>query len=97
MSSESQQKQIFSEDTSSKGLFLGLVALTSLFICLFLISLWIIPYYGFDAIHPWAKWIAGIVVGAALLIVLWASIGLLLNATTGKYLPFFKKLRGVSV
>jgi len=88
---------VSSDETSSKGLFLGLVAVTSLFISIFLISLWVIPYFGFDAIHPWAKWIAAFLVGTALIVVLWVTIGLLLNATTGKYLPFFRKLRGVSV
>ncbi len=86
-----------SEETSSNGLFLGLVAVTSLFICIFLVSLWVVPYFGFDAIHPWAKWVAAIFVGTALILVLWVTIGLLLNATTGRYLPFFRKLRGVSV
>ncbi len=97
MEKNAYRKENNLEENPSKGLFLGLVALTCLFICIFLISLWVIPYYGFDAIHPMAKWIAGALVGLALLVVLWASIGLLLNATTGKYLPFFKKLRGVSV
>ncbi len=86
-----------SDETSSKGLFLGLVAVTSLFICIFLISLWVVPYFGFDAIHPWAKWVAAFFIGTLLILVLWVTIGLLLNATTGKYLPFFRKLRGVSV
>ena len=86
-----------SEETSSKGLFLGLVAVTSLFICIFLVSLWVVPYFGFDAIHPWAKWVAAFFIGTLLILVLWVTIGLLLNATTGKYLPFFRKLRGVSV
>ena len=85
------------EETARKGLFLGLVAITSLFLCLFFTSLWVIPYFGFDAIHPLAKWIAGLLVGAALLVVSWASLGLILNATTGKNLPFFNKMRGVSI
>lgn len=80
-----------------KGLFLGLVAITSLFLSLFIISLWVIPYFGFDAIHPWAKWIAGFLVGTALLIVVWVSLGLIINATIGKNLPFFNKIRGISV
>ncbi len=88
---------VSSDETSSKGLFLGLVAVTSLFICIFLVSLWVVPYFGFDAIHPWAKWVAAFFIGTLLILVLWVTIGLLLNATTGKYLPFFRKLRGVSV
>ncbi len=84
-------------ENPSKGIFLGLVAVSSIVLGLFLISLWVVPYYGFDAIHPFAKWIAGIIIAFALLIVLWASLGLIINATTGKYLPFFKRLRGVTV
>ena len=84
-------------ENPSKGIFLGLVAVSSIVLVLFLISLWVIPYYGFDAIHPLAKWIAGIIIAFALLIVSWASLGLIVNATTGKYLPFFKRLRGVTV
>ncbi len=97
MSSKRRKIRVSSDEASSKGLFLCLVAITSLFICLFLLSLWVVPYFGFDAIGPWAKWVAGFFVGVALFIVLSASIGLLLSATTGKYLPFFRKLRGVSV
>ncbi len=84
-------------ENPSKGVFLGLVAVSSIVLGLFLISLWVVPYYGFDAIHPLAKWIAGVIIALALLIVLWASLGLIINATTGKYLPFFKRLRGVTV
>ncbi len=80
-----------------KALFLTLVGLSSFFLCVFLLSLWIVPYLGFDAIHPMAKWIAGAIIALLLLAVIWASLGLIINATTGKYLPFFKRLRGVTV
>ena len=85
------------DETAGKGLFLTLVAVTSLFLCLFLLSLWVIPYFGFNAIHPWAKWIAAGLVGSALLVVLWASLGLLIKSTTGKNLPFFNKMRGITI
>ncbi len=85
------------DETAGKGLFLTLVALTSLFIGIFLLSLWIVPYFGFNAIHPWAKWIAAVLVGTALLVVLWASIGLLIKSTTGKNIPFFNKMRGITI
>ena len=85
------------DETAGKGLFLTLVAITSLFLCLFLLSLWIIPYFGFNAIHPLAKWIAAGLVGTALVVVLWASLGLLIKSITGKNLPFFNKMRGISV
>ncbi|RUM88465.1 MAG: hypothetical protein DSZ23_04470 [Thermodesulfatator sp.] len=85
------------EEGAGKGLFLSLVAITSLFLCIFLLSLWIIPYFGFNAIHPWAKWIAAALVGTGLLVVLWASLGLLIKSATGKNLPFFNKMRGITV
>ncbi len=85
------------DKTTGKALFLSLVAITSLFLCLFLVSLWVIPYVGFNAISPWAKWIAALLVGTALLIVLWASLGLLIKSTTGRNLPLFNKMRGITV
>ncbi len=85
------------DEISGKGLFLTLVAITSLVLCLFLLSLWVIPYFGFNAIHPLAKWIAGGFVGLALMVVLWASLGLLIKSTTGRNLPFFNKMRGVTI
>ncbi len=89
--------QNYRNETAGKSLFLGLVVITSLFLALFLISLWVIPYVGFNAIHPWAKWIAAVLVGAALIVVIWASLGLLLKSTTGKNLPLFNKMRGITV
>ena len=85
------------DKTPGKALFLSLVAITSLFLCLFLVSLWVIPYVGFNAIGPWAKWIGAVLVGTALLIVLWASLGLLIKSTTGRNLPLFNKMRGITV
>ncbi len=85
------------EEKNRKRLFIGLVMLTSFIVCLFLASLWVIPYFGFKAIHPWAPWIAGGLVSVAVLAVAWASAGLLLNAAFGRSLPFFRKMRGVTV
>ncbi len=85
------------EDRNRKRLFIGLVMLTSFVVCLFLASLWIIPYFGFKAIHPLAPWIAGFFVLLSILAVAWASAGLLLNAAFGRSLPFFRKMRGITV
>jgi len=51
---------------------IGLVMLTSFVVCLFLASLWVIPYFGFKAIHPLAPWIAGFFIFLAILAVAWA-------------------------
>jgi hypothetical protein len=80
-----------------KRLFIGLVLCTSLIVCLFLMLLWGIPYIGLPTIHPSVPWIFGALVLAAILIVLWAALGLVLNVLLGKDLPFFKRMRGVSV
>ncbi len=85
------------EDRNRKRLFIGLVMLTSFVVCLFLASLWIVPYYGFKAIHPLAPYVAGLLVSLSILAVVWASAGLLLNAAFGRSLPFFRKMRGITV
>jgi len=85
------------EDRNRKRLFIGLVMLTSFVVCLFLASLWIVPYFGFKAIHPLAPWVAGFFVFISIFAVVWASAGLLLNAAFGRSLPFFKKMRGITV
>lgn len=85
------------DKAASKALFLSLVGITSLFLCLFLVSLWVIPYFGFNAIGAWAKWIAAVLVGSAMFIVLWTSLGLIIKSITGKNLPLFNKIRGITV
>lgn len=82
---------------TKKRLFIGLVLCTSLLVCLFLALLWGIPYIGLPTIHPSAPWIFGTVVLTAILMVLWASCGLVLNVLLGKDLPLFRRMRGVSV
>ena len=82
---------------TKKRLFIGLVMGTSTLVCLFLVSLWVIPFIGLTQIHPAAPWIFGGLIFTALFLVAWASIGLVLNIISGKALPFFKRMRGVTV
>ncbi len=89
--------ELVPDHRNRRRLFIGLVMLTSFIVVLFLASLWVVPYYGFKAIHPLAPWIAGIFIFIAILAVVWASVGLLLNAAFGRSLPFFRKMRGVTV
>ncbi|MEJ2364700.1 MAG: DUF116 domain-containing protein [Deltaproteobacteria bacterium] len=88
------------EDFSGKAkkrLFIGLVLGTSAIVCLFLAALWVVPYVGLRTIHPAVPWIFGAVVLGAILVVLWVSVGLLLNVFFGKDLPLFGRMRGVTV
>jgi uncharacterized protein len=82
---------------TKKRLFIGLVMGASTLVCLFLISLWVIPFIGLTKIHPAAPWIFGGLIFIALFVVAWASFGLVLNIISGKALPFFKRMRGVTV
>ncbi len=82
---------------TKKRLFIGLVMGTSALVCLFLVSLWVIPFIGLTNIHPAAPWIFGGLIFTALFLVAWASFGLVLNILSGKALPFFKRMRGVTV
>lgn len=82
---------------AKKRLFIGLVTGTSALVCLFLAVLWVIPYIGFAAIHPLAPWIFGLLFLAIAILVIWSSLGLVLNILSGKTLPFSKRMRGVTV
>ncbi len=88
------------EDFSGKAkkrLFIGLVLGTSAIVCVFLAALWVVPYVGLRTINPAVPWIFGAVVLGAILLVLWVSVGLLLNVFFGKDLPLFGRMRGVTV
>ena len=63
-------------EPSRKRLFIGLLTGTSLTVCAVLALLWIIPYVGLKNIHPAAPWIMGVVLGAVILLVLWAGMAL---------------------
>ncbi len=82
---------------AKKRLFIGLVTGTSALVCLFLAVLWVIPYIGFAAIHPLAPWIFGILILTIVILVIWSSLGLVLNILSGKTLLFSKRMRGVTV
>lgn len=82
---------------AKKRLFVGLVLGTSGIVCLFLVALWVVPFVGLNAFHPAVSWIFGAVVLCAIFLVLWVSAGLVLNILSGRNLPFFKRMRGVTV
>jgi uncharacterized protein len=82
---------------AKKRLFISLIMGTSFLLCLSLLSLWLVPYIGLIAIHPAFPLVWGIVVVTAIFFVVWASFGLVLSIISGRTLPFFGRMRGVTV
>ena len=82
---------------AKKRLFIGLVMGTSTLVSMFLVLLWVVPYIGLKEIHPSAPWIFGGLIFLAIFIVAWAALGLVINIVSGKALPLFKRMRGVTV
>jgi hypothetical protein len=80
-----------------KRIFIGLLGGTSLLIIGVLVVLWIIPYVGLTSIHPWAPWVLGAVIAAAIATVTWFSLALFLNILFGKPVLFSKKTRGIAI
>lgn len=83
--------------TSRKRLFIGLIGGTCALVCAFLVLLWVVPYVGLRNIHPLAPWVLGVALGILLLLVLWASLGLLLSIVVKRPLPLMGRVRGVTV
>lgn len=83
--------------TSRKRLFIGLIGGTCALVCAFLVLLWVVPYVGLRNIHPLAPWVLGGALGILLLLVLWASLGLLLSIVVKRPLPLVGRVRGVTV
>ncbi|MBU1248949.1 MAG: DUF116 domain-containing protein [Proteobacteria bacterium] len=83
--------------TSRKRLFIGLIMGASTLVCVFLISLWVVPFLGLDSIHPLAKWVWGAMVLGLIFVVSWVSMGLVINIWTGRSFLFTRRLRGVSI
>ncbi|MBW1960106.1 MAG: DUF116 domain-containing protein [Deltaproteobacteria bacterium] len=82
---------------AKKRLFISLVMGTCTLVCLALVTLWIVPFIGLTNIHPSAPWIFGLLVFGVIFLVSWASLGLVLNILSGKTLPLFRQMRGVTV
>jgi len=80
-----------------KRLFIGLISIACFVICLFLASLWVVPYVGLDAIHPAAKWFLGLFVVILIGMVSVAYWGLFLNIVTRKALPGAHRFRGLTI
>ena len=83
--------------TSRKRLFIGLIGGTCALVCSLLVLLWVVPYIGLRNLHPAAPWVLGALVALALVLVLWACLGLLLSIVIHRPLPLVGRVRGVTV
>lgn len=85
------------EQRPRKRLFIGLVTGTAVLLCLLLLVGWIIPFVGFGNIHPWVPYITGILLVLCIGIIAWASLGLVLQITSGR--PFWgaSRVKGVTI
>jgi hypothetical protein len=80
-----------------KRLFVGLVTGTSILLCLFMLVGWIIPAVGFGNIHPSIPYITGFLLICCIGIIVWASLGLVLQITLGRSFWGDSQVRGVAI
>lgn len=82
-------------EPSRKRLFIGLLCGTGLAVCALLALVWVIPYLGLAHIHPLAPWVLGVVFAMAIVVVLWATLGLAASVALGRPFLGSDHLRGV--
>jgi uncharacterized protein len=82
-------------EPSRKRLFIGLLCGTGLAVCALLALIWIIPYIGLANIHPLVPWVLGVFFAAAILLVLWATLGLATSVAIGRPFLASDHLRGI--
>lgn len=82
---------------SKKRLFIGLIAGSSLIVCLVLVLLWIVPYVGLANIHPVAPWAFGGVMAGSIGLVCWSALGLILHIRLGRPVLFSGRFRGLTI
>lgn len=82
-------------EPSRKRLFIGLLCGTGLAVCALLIFVWAVPSIGLANIHPLAPLVLGLVSAAAIILVLWATLGLAASVALGRPFLGSDHLRGV--
>ena len=82
---------------AKKRLFVGLVIGASTAIVFFLLLILILPVVGLSNIHPWAPYFFSLLVGSLILLVVWATFGLILNIHLGRSPLYFSKIRGLTI
>jgi len=82
-------------EPSRKRLFIGLLCGTGLAVCALLAFVWAVPSIGLANIHPLAPWVLGLVCAAAIVLVLWATLGLAASVALGRPFLGSSRLRGI--
>lgn len=80
-----------------KRLFIGLALGASVLICLLLLLGWVIPFVGFGNIHPALPYVTGFLFLAAMGLILFAAIGLVVHVYRGRPFLGSQHFRGISV
>ncbi len=82
---------------AKKRLFIGLVVAAGTAVTLFLALVLVLPIIGLRTIHPWAPCIFSALVGSLILLVIWATAGLVLSILFGRSLLLFSRMRGLTI
>ncbi len=82
---------------AKKRLFVGLVIGASTVLVTFLLLILILPVVGLSNIHPLAPYLFSMVVGSLILLVVWATFGLILNIHLGRSPLYFSRIRGLTI
>lgn len=85
------------EKQPRKRLFVGLVTGTSVLLCLFMLVGWLVPAVGLGNIHPSVPYVTGALLVCCILGIAWASLGLVLQITSGRHFWGASKVRGVTI
>lgn len=80
-----------------KELFISLVARAGAVVVALLLLILILPVIGLKVIHPWAPFIFPLVIGILLLLVIWATFGLVIGIRFGHSFLIFGKTRGMTI
>lgn len=83
--------------TPRKRLFISLILGSSILLVLFLSALWIIPFIGLKNIHSYAPLALALAFIFLIVLVLWSSLGLVLNILLGRTLPLTSRFRGLTI
>jgi hypothetical protein len=84
-------------DKVKKRLFIGLVMATNGMAIFFLFLIWTLSTIDLANIHPLGPILLGLVIGCIIALVGLASLSLILSVRFGKTLPFFSRMRGLTV
>jgi hypothetical protein len=84
-------------DKAKKRLFIGLVMGTNGMAIFFLFLVWALSTFDLAHIHPLGPILLGLVIGCIIVLVGLASLNLILSVRFGKTLPFFSRMRGLTV